>query len=311
MAKSEMRKVLANTLIEMMRDDEKVIVMDADLAIANGTYEIRNIFPKRAIDVGISEANMTGMAAGMAAYGLKPFIITFTAFASRRICDQLTISCSYAKQAVKVIATDAGITAQMNGGTHMSLEDIGIVRSIPGIVVTEIVDGIQLKKALPIIKDYPGVVYVRMVRKDTVDVFDDLYEFNLFKGDLIKEGKDITIIASGIMVNEAIEAEKELKEKGVDAEIISIHTLKPIDKEIIVNSAKKTKLVLTLENHNLFGGLYSAVTEVLAKEYPCKVKGIGINDHFGEVGSTRFLMEKYGLSKDNIVREILKLLNVR
>lgn len=303
MSSSEMRKALGDTLHEMMKEDERIVVLDADLAIANGTYGLRSIYPKRAIDVGISEANMAGMAAGISAYGLKPFIVTFTAFASRRICDQLAISCSYAKQDVKIIATDAGITSQMNGGTHMSLEDIGVVRSIPGIVVTEMVDALQLRKALPIIKEYHGVVYVRMVRKDAKDVFSDDYVFNLFKGDLIKEGKDFTMIASGIMVHEAIEAEKELKSHGIDVEIISIHTIKPIDREIIIKSARKTELILTLENHNLIGGLYSAVTEVLAEEYPCKVKGIGIKDHFGEVGSTKFLMEKYRLTKKDIVKE--------
>lgn len=173
MAVTEMRKVLADTLQEMMKTDERIVVMDADLATANGTFGLRKVYPDRAIDVGISEANMASMAAGMSAYGMKPYIVTFTAFASRRIADQLAISCAYARQDVKIIATDAGVTAQTNGGTHMSLEDIGIVRSIPGTVVLDLIDGVQLKKALPVIHDYKGVVYVRMVRKETPDVFDD------------------------------------------------------------------------------------------------------------------------------------------
>ncbi|WP_312649277.1 transketolase C-terminal domain-containing protein [Proteiniclasticum sp.] len=303
MALTGMREVLAQSLQELMEQDERIIVMDADLATANGTFGLRKIFPDRAIDVGISEANMASMAAGMSAYGMKPFIVTFTAFASRRICDQLAISCSYAKQNVKIIATDAGVTAQTNGGTHMSLEDIGIVRSIPGTVVLDMVDGIQLKKALPVIHEYKGVVYVRMVRKETPDVFDESYEFNLFKGTKVKSGKDLTIIASGIMVHEAIMAEAELKEAGIDAEIIAIHCIKPIDQDIILESARKTGKVITLDNHNIHGGLYSAVTEVLSEKYPVHVKGIGIKNHFGEVGSTRFLMEKYGIAKEDIVRE--------
>lgn len=302
MAVTEMRKVLSDTLEEMMGKDARIIVMDADLASANGTMGLRNKFPERALDVGISEANMASMAAGMSAYGMKPFIVTFTAFASRRIADQLAISCAYARQDVKIIATDAGITSQTNGGTHMSLEDIGILRSIPGTVVLEVIDGIQLKKALPVIHDYKGVVYVRMVRKNAEDVFAEDYEFDLFKGTKMKSGKDLTIIASGIMVAEAMEAEKELREAGIDAEIIAIHCLKPIDQDMIIESARKTGRVLTLENHNLHGGLYSAVTEVLADACPVRVKGIGIKDHFGEVGSTRFLMEKYGLTKADIVR---------
>lgn len=298
-----MREVLADTLKDMMEKDERIVVMDADLASANGTFGLRNQFPGRAIDVGISEANMASMAAGMSAYGMKPYIVTFTAFASRRICDQLAISCSYAKQDVKIIATDAGVTAQTNGGTHMSLEDIGIVRSIPGTVVLDMVDGVQLKKALPVIHAHEGVVYVRMVRKDTPDVFDDTCEFDLFKGTRMKEGKDLTLIASGIMVHEALMAEKELKEAGIDAEIIAIHCIKPIDKELIITSARKTGKVMTLENHNIHGGLYSAVAEVLSEYCPVPMKAIGIKDHFGEVGKTRFLMEKYGMTKEDIVRE--------
>lgn len=308
MAVTEMRKVLADTLQEMMRTDERIVVMDADLATANGTFGLRKVYPDRAIDVGISEANMASMAAGMSAYGMKPYIVTFTAFASRRIADQLAISCAYARQDVKIIATDAGVTAQTNGGTHMSLEDIGIVRSIPGTVVLDLIDGVQLKKALPVIHDYKGVVYVRMVRKETPDVFDDSYEFDLFKGKCIKEGKDLTLIATGMMVHEALEAEKMLQAEGIDAEIIAIHCIKPLDEDIVVQSAKKTGKVMTLENHNIHGGLYSAVTEVLARNCPVPVVPIGIQDHFGEVGKTRFLMEKYGLNKEKIVEEAKKLL---
>lgn len=303
MAVTEMRKVLADTLQEMMKTDERIVVMDADLATANGTFGLRKVYPDRAIDVGISEANMASMAAGMSAYGMKPYIVTFTAFASRRIADQLAISCSYARQDVKIIATDAGVTAQTNGGTHMSLEDIGIVRSIPGTVVLDLIDGVQLKKALPVIHDYKGVVYVRMVRKETPDVFDDSYEFDLFKGKCIKEGKDLTLIATGMMVHEALEAGKILQAEGIDAEIIAIHCIKPLDEDIVVQSAKKTGKVMTLENHNIHGGLYSAVTEVLARNCPVPVVPIGIQDHFGEVGKTRFLMEKYGLNKEKIVEE--------
>lgn len=308
MAVTEMRKVLADTLQEMMNTDERIVVMDADLATANGTFGLRKVYPDRAIDVGISEANMASMAAGMSAYGMKPYIVTFTAFASRRIADQLAISCSYARQDVKIIATDAGVTAQTNGGTHMSLEDVGIVRSIPGTVVLDLIDGVQLKKALPVIHDYKGVVYVRMVRKETPDVFDDSYEFDLFKGKCIKKGKDLTLIATGMMVHEALEAEKILQAEGIDAEIIAIHCIKPLDEDIVVQSAKKTGKVMTLENHNIHGGLYSAVTEVLARNCPVPVVPIGIQDHFGEVGKTRFLMEKYGLNKEKIVEEAKNLL---
>lgn len=303
-----MREVLADSLKELMFKDENIMVLDADLATANGTFELRHDFPKRALAVGISEANMASMAAGMSSYGLKPYIVTFTAFASRRIADQIAISCAYAKQNVKIIATDAGITSQTNGGTHMSFEDLGILRSIPETVVLDIVDARQLKLAMPAIDAYEGVVYVRIVRKDSPLVFGEDYEFNLFKGDLVREGSDLTIVASGIMVSEAMDAAKLLKEQGIDAEIIAIHSLKPLDGEIILKSIKKTGALMTLDNHNIHGGLYSAVLEEVVANYPVKTKGIGIKDHFGEVGSTRFLMEKFGLDKDSIVKEAKELL---
>lgn len=298
-----MREVLADSLKEMMYKDENIMVLDADLATANGTFDLRHNFPKRALAVGISEANMASMAAGMSSYGLKPYIVTFTAFASRRIADQIAISCAYAKQNVKIIATDAGITSQTNGGTHMSLEDLGILRSIPETVVLDIVDARQLEQAMPAIDAHYGVVYIRMVRKDSPLVFGEDYKFNLFKGDLVKEGSDLTIVASGIMVSEAVEAATIMEEKGISAEIIAIHSLKPLDKEIIIKSIKKTGALMTLDNHNIHGGLYSAVLEEVVADYPVKTKGIGVKDHFGEVGSTRFLMEKFGLDRDSIVRE--------
>ncbi|GIM27722.1 transketolase [Clostridium polyendosporum] len=307
----EMREVLSKTLEDLMEKDKKIILIDADLASANGTLSLRKKFPDRALDIGISEQNMASVAAGMSAYGLKPFISTFTAFASRRICDQIAISMLYAKQNVKIIATDSGISSQLNGGTHMSVEDIGVLRSIPNIVIYEAVDSMQLLKALPVIADYNGVVYIRMVRKDTPPVFDDNYQFDLFKGDLLKEGSDVTIIASGIMVNEALEASKILAEENINAEVINIHTIKPIDRECIISSAKKTGSVVTCENHNIIGGLYSAVCEVLSDECPVPIKAIGIKDHFGEVGKLPFLMNKYEMTKEYIVSAVKEVLELK
>lgn len=308
LSSSIMRDVLSKQLEKFILEDENVIIMDADLASANGTTWLHEKYPSRIINVGISEANMTSMAGGMSAYGLNPFIITFTAFASRRICDQIAISCAYAKQNVKIIATDAGVTSQNNGGTHMSLEDIGIVRSIPEVIVFEAVDGIQLEKALPVIKDMKGVIYVRMVRKDSPDVFDEDYEFKMFEATVVSEGADITIVASGISVSEAVKAKKILNEKGINPEIIAVHTIKPIDSNTIINSAKKTKKVLCVENHNIHGGLYSSVAEVLSSNYPVMVKSLSIKDHFGEVGSTEFLMDKYKISSKYIVETVLEML---
>lgn len=305
----EMRQILYEFLDQKMEEDERIVVIDADLSKSNGTYNLRKKYPNRAFDVGVAEQNMAGIGAGMAAYGFIPFISTFVPFATRRICDQVAVSIAYANRNVKIIGSDPGIAAELNGGTHMSFEDIGVFRSIPNMVILEPVDVIQLKKALPQIVEYEGPLYIRFFRKWTPTVFDEDYEFNLFKGDLIKEGKDITIIASGIMVYEALLACKKLKEKGIDGELINIHTIKPIDRDCIIKSARKTNRVVTCENHNTIGGLRSAVTEVLSESYPVIVKGIGVQDRFGQVGKLPYLKKAYGLEADNIVNTCMDIIN--
>lgn len=305
----EMRQILYEFLDQKMEEDERIVVIDADLSKSNGTYNLRKKYPNRAFDVGVAEQNMAGIGAGMAAYGFIPFISTFVPFATRRICDQVAVSIAYANRNVKIIGSDPGIAAELNGGTHMSFEDIGVFRSIPNMVIFEPVDVIQLKKALPQIVEYEGPLYIRFFRKWTPTVFDEDYEFNLFKGDLIKEGKDITIIASGIMVYEALLACKKLKEKGIDGELINIHTIKPIDRDCIIKSARKTNRVVTCENHNTIGGLRSAVTEVLSESYPVIVKGIGVQDRFGQVGKLPYLKKAYGLEADNIVDACMDIIN--
>ena len=297
----EMRAVFGEMLDAMMAKDERIVVIDADLARANGTFNLRDKYPDRAFDVGIAEANMTSIAAGMASYGFVPFITSFTPFASRRICDQVAISITYAKRNVKIVGTDPGISAELNGGTHMSMEDIGVLRSIPNMVIFEPVDAMQLAKALPQIVDYEGVVYIRLFRKVVPAVFGDDYKFDLFKADTVREGKDVTLFASGIMVAESIKAADLLKAEGIEAEIINIHTIKPIDREAVVNSAKKTGAVVTCENHNVVGGLKSAVAEVLIEEYPVPMKAIGVQDHFGEVAKMDYLKKKYHMTAEDIV----------
>jgi transketolase len=297
----EMRAVFGEMLDAMMAKDERIVVIDADLARANGTFNLRDKYPDRAFDVGIAEANMTSIAAGMASYGFVPFITSFTPFASRRICDQVAISITYAKRNVKIVGTDPGISAELNGGTHMSMEDIGVLRSIPNMVIFEPVDAMQLAKALPQIVDYEGVVYIRLFRKVVPAIFGDDYIFDLFKADTVREGKDVTLFASGIMVAESIKAADLLKAEGIEAEIINIHTIKPIDREAVVNSAKKTGAVVTCENHNVVGGLKSAVAEVLIEECPVPMKAIGVQDHFGEVAKIDYLKKKYHMTAEDIV----------
>jgi transketolase len=300
--KMEMRQVFAEVLDKLMEKNEKIVVIDADLARANGTLPLKEKYPERAFDVGIAEQNMAAVAAGMAAYGFIPFIGSFTPFATRRICDQITISIAYAKRNVKIIGSDPGISAELNGGTHMSMEDIGVIRSISGIVIFEPVDAVQFAKALPVIAEYDGPVYIRMFRKAAPIIFKDDYEFDLFKADMIREGKDVTLFATGIMVEESLKAAEMLKVEGIAAEIINIHTIKPIDREAVVKSAKKTGAVVTCENHNVIGGLKSAVAEVLSEEYPVPIKAIGVQDHFGEVAKMDYLKKKYHMTAEDIVK---------
>ncbi len=307
----EMRQVLADTISFLMERDERIIVIDADLAKANGTLALRNKFPERAFDVGIAEQNMASVAAGMAAYGFIPFIGSFTAFATRRICDQIAISLAYAKRNVKIIGSDPGISAELNGGTHMSMEDIGVLRSIPGVVIFEPADAVQLAKALPKIVEYDGVVYIRLYRKPAAVIFNDDYEFDLFKADVIKEGSNISIFATGIMVEEALQADEILKAEGIEAEIINIHTIKPIDKDAVLKSARKTGAVVVCENHNIIGGLKSAVAEVLSEEYPVPIKSIGVKDHFGEVAKMDYLKNKYHMTAEDIAAAAKDAINMK
>jgi transketolase len=297
----EMRVVLKETLEALMAKNERIAVIDADLARANGTQALQKIYPDRAFDVGIAEQNMASIAAGLASCGMIPLIFTFTPFATRRICDQIAVSIAYAKSNVKIFGTDPGLTAELNGATHMSVEDVGVVRSIPGIVIYEPVDADQLAQALPQIIAYEGPVYTRLFRKTIAPVFENEgYAFSLFKADTLKKGTDVSIFASGIMVQESIEALGLLEKDGVSAELINVHTIKPLDEEAILASAAKTGTVVTCENHNVIGGLGSAVAETLSRKLPTPVRMIGIQDRFGQVGMLPFLKQEYGMTARDI-----------
>ena len=298
-----LRETYVDLLIEQAAKDERIVLLEADLSKAAGTGRFKEAYPDRLINVGIAEANMVGVAAGMSAMGKIPFTHTFTAFATRRCCDQVTLSVAYAGLNVKLMGSDPGVTAELNGGTHMSMEDVSIMRNIPGMTIYEPVDSAQLKKIFPQIVAAPGPVYIRLLRRNAVEIFNDSQEFALGKGTMIKEGSDVTILCSGIMAAESIKAAEMLKNDGIDAEIINIHTIKPLDVQMVAKSAKKTGAVVTAENHSVIGGLGSAVSEALSESYPVPVRRVGINDHFGEVGLTDFLMEKYGLTAAHIVEE--------
>ena len=298
----EMRAIYADCLGKLMEADRHVVLLDADLAKASGTMKLRERFYGTQIfDCGVAEQNMASIAAGLSSYGFKPWIESFTPFASRRICDQIAISIAYAKQNVKIVGTDPGVSAELNGGTHMSMEDIGVLRSIPDLVIFEPVDGVQLRAAMPVLNDYYGAVYVRLFRKELPDVFPADYKFDLFKADRLREGGDLSIFVSGMLTKDVLDAAEALQAEGISCDVVNIHTLKPIDRETVIASASKTGAVLTVENHNVIGGLGSAVLETLAGE-KIPVMSVGVQDRFGEVGKLPYLKEIMGLTKENIIK---------
>ena len=304
----EMRAMYAQCLGELMERDEKLVLLDADLSKACGTFPLRKRFPDRIYDCGVAEQNMISIAAGLASYGYKPWAESFAPFATRRVCDQIAISVCYAKRNVKIVGTDPGIAAELNGGTHMSLEDMGVVRSIPGLVIFEPTDTVQLKTAMPVLHAYEGPVYMRMNRKEFPTVFPEGYRFDLFKADLLRVGTDVTILAAGLMVSESLQAAGTLAAEGISCEVLNVHTIKPIDRETILASAKKTGVIVTAENHNVIGGLRSAVLEALAHD-PVPVWAVGAEDRFGEVGKLPYLKEALGLNAAHlaaVVREAVQ-----
>ncbi|MBQ4570670.1 MAG: transketolase family protein [Bacilli bacterium] len=305
----EFRKVLCNKLSALMKENDKIVILDADLSKPDGIYPLFVEFPERCFQVGIAEANMAGLCAGLSAYGYLPIMVTFAPFATRRVFDQIAVSIAYAKQRVIIIGTDPGITAELNGGTHMSFEDVTIMRSIPEMVIYDAVDDVQLGQAIKQLVNLDKNVYIRMPRKTRPTVFDENYKYQYGKADVLKEGNDITIVATGTMVYESLEAAKLLKEEGVVAEVISANTIKPIDKETILKSVKKTNCVVTCENNNINGGLYSVVSELLCSEYPAICGAVGVYDEFGQVGKYSDLLDAYHLTPKDIVNKVKEIIN--
>ena len=309
MSGQEVRDIYVEGLIELAEKDERIILLEADLMTAAKTVSFKNRFPDRLINVGVAEANMIGVAAGLSAMGKIPFTHTFTPFATRRCFDQIFISIAYSGLNVKMMGSDPGVSAELNGGTHMSFEDVGIMRNIPEMVIYEPVDGNQLKKALPQILEHKGPVYLRMIRKYSENVINEDIAFKLGMASTLVEGSDATIFASGLMVRNSLEATAELKEEGIKVRLVNMHTIKPIDQEAVRKAARETGAIVTAENHNIINGLGSAVAEILVENDPVPMKRIGVKDHFGEVGTKEFLMEKYGMTARDIakaVREVIK-----
>ena len=302
----EMRKSYCDALIATADNNSKLVVLDCDLSSSVGTKRFYEIYPDRAINCGIEEENACGVAAGLSVTGFVPFLHSFAVFTSRRMCDQVFLSCAYAGQNVKLVGGDAGVSAAFNGGTHMAFEDVGVLRSIPELSIYEPTDGTMIKDILPQIAAKYGVDYIRMPRKTVKKVYEEGSHFTLGKAVGVKEGKDVTIIASGIMVAEALEAAALLEKEGIFAEVLDVFTIKPIDAEGVVDSAKKTGAVVTAENHNIIGGLGAAVSEVLGENQPVPIERVGVADRFGVVGTQNYLMEYFGLTSRQIFEKAVK-----
>lgn len=300
--KIEMRQMYANVLLDIAQNNPNVIALDADLMSSISTNKIISKIPKQMINCGIMEANMMGVAAGLALTGKIPFVHTFAQFATRRAFDQLFVSGAYAKLNIKILGSDAGITAEHNGGTHMAFEDLGLVRLIPNAYVYEASDSTMLSYLLRQIEKEYGIHYIRTIRKKAVKLYDEGETFESGKGKILREGNDVTIIASGIMVVESLRAADLLRNLGIRATVIDMYSIKPIDKELIIKYAKQTKAVVTAENHNVIGGLGSAVAEVLSEYSPTPLRRIGIKEHFGQVGKIEYLKEFYNLTPKDIVK---------
>lgn len=309
--KKEMRQVYSQSLIDLAKKNKKIVVLDADLMSSHATKAFKDEYPRRYRNIGIAEANMVSIAAGLSACGKIPFCNTFAPFIARRTADQIAVSICYAKQNVKLVASDPGIAATMNGGTHMSVGDVGIMSSIPEMVVFEPVDANMLQAAMPHVVKHYGPMYIRLFRKQAHTIFPENMKFNLFKGNELFRGKDVCIVASGIMVKKALEAREVLKEKGLDVGIVCIHTLKPIDENILIKVAKYSKAVVTAENHNILNGLGATVASVLARNYPVPMRMVAIQDRFGEVGDQKYLEKELGLETQNIIDAVNDVLTVK
>ena len=306
---TEMRAAYCSALIEAARENPKIVALDCDLMNSCGTRPFKEAFPDRSFDLGIQEQNAAAMAGGLSASGLVPFVHTFAVFASRRIYDQIFMSCAYAGQNVKIIGCDAGVSAAYNGGTHMSFEDMGIMRVMPTVTVLEPTDPVMMRSLVPQIADTNGVFYLRMPRRTVYRIYEEGSSFTPGRAVTLRKGDDITLIAIGIEVRNALEAAQILEKEGIHAGVVDMFTLKPVDADCILECAARTGAIVTCENHNIIGGLGSAVAEVLCDSDPVPLGRIGVQDEFGEVGPQSWLEERFGLTAAHIAakaREVLK-----
>lgn len=300
------RQSYGEALVELGKANEEIVVLDADLSTATKTNLFAKQFPERFFNVGIAEQDLIGTSAGLSTFGKIPYASTFAAFAAGRAYDQIRASVAYPNMNVKICATHAGVTVGEDGATHQMIEDISLMRTMPNMLVMSTSDDTQTKWAVKAISDYKGPVYLRLSRMATPIIYDENQSFNIGKGIQIGMGKDATVIATGVTVAEALEAKEELESRGIYIRVVDIHTIKPLDKDLIIKCAKETKRIYTVEDHNIIGGLGSAVCEVLSNEYPKNVTRLGIQDCFGRSGKASELMDEFGITAKSIVKTIEK-----
>jgi transketolase len=300
MANIATRDAYGQALAELGAINDKVVVLDADLSKSTKTNDFKKVFPERFFNLGIAEQNLLGTAAGFAAAGKIPFASSFAVFAVGRAYDQIRNSIAYPKLNVKIAATHAGLTVGEDGGSHQMLEDLALMRALPNMTVIVPADGVETKQAIMAAAAYEGPVYIRLGRPKVPVLFGDDYQFAIGKGVVLQDGTDITLVATGIMVSKAVEAAEALAAEGISAAVVNISTIKPLDNELLIQMAQKTGAMVTCEEHNIYGGLGSAVAEVLVEHCPVPMARVGVEDKFGESGLPDELLEKYGLTAANI-----------
>lgn len=301
------RQAYGLALVDLGKNNPNVVVLDADLSKSTYTVKFAKEFPQRFFNAGVAEANMIGIAAGLATCGFVVFASTFAIFATQRALNQIFQSIAYPELNVKIAASHAGVTVGEDGASHQSIDDISIMRAIPGMTVIVPADSIEAYQATQAVARYYGPVYLRLSRAPTPQILPEDYTFRIGKAYVLQEGSDVTIVACGTMVYEAMVAAEKLSSHGINAEVINMSTIKPLDKETLLNSVKKTGCVVTAEEHSIIGGLGDAVCAVISEEHPCPVKKIGIKDQFGQSGKPEELLKAYGLTSDDIVQAALSL----
>lgn len=305
------REVYGETLAQLGEINKNIVVLDADLSSSTRTTIFAQKFPHRFFNMGISEQDMMGTAAGLAASGKIPFVSTFAIFASGRAWEQVRQTIAYPSLNVKIVTSHGGITVGEDGASHQCTEDLALMRVLPHMTVIVPADGIETRKAIEAVVEHPGPVYVRLSRIKFPVILKDSYQFKIGKGIILREGKDITIVATGLMVYHSLEAAKELEIEGISARVVNLSTIKPLDQDLLLSCARETKGIVTVEEHSIIGGLGSAVAEVISEKYPIPLKRVGIKDRFGTSGKAEMLLEYFNLTPKDIVLAVKEVINLR